>query len=41
MNHMAIFLFGFLSNVILEFPDPGFTFFPVFRVSRRLIKRAE
>ena len=30
MNDVAIFLFGFLSNVILKLLDPAFTFFPVF-----------
>lgn len=32
MNNVAIFFFGFLSNVILKFLDPGFTFFPIFCV---------
>jgi hypothetical protein len=33
VDHMAIFIFGFLSNVILQFLDPCFTFFPVENVS--------
>jgi len=33
MDYVAIFLFGFLSNVILEFFDPAFTFLPVFCIS--------
>lgn len=41
MDHMAIFLFGFLSNVILQFFNPGFTFFPIKRYQSALIKMKE
>lgn len=29
MNHVAVLLFAFGTDVILEFLDPGFAFFPV------------
>ncbi len=36
MDHMAIFFFGFLSNVILQLLDPVFTFLPTRKKKKRL-----